>query len=291
VVTSTGEAWEIAAPRVPLPGVVRTTGYRSAGVPPGIHRGLPSPYLTFVISLDGPVTADFDRDRVASGRAPGLPSVVGGLHTRPAFIERPVSESGIELAVHPLAARVLFGMPARELAGGTVGGDDLWGRDTDLLHQRLRECASWDERFDLLRAVLQQRVEVAARRPGRRVRADVAEAWRWLATRKGNGTIGQLAEHVQLGGHQLTAVFRREVGLSPKRSARLMRYHAVVRRLSGPAQPGGLASCAAELGYADQAHLTREFVEFTGIPPRTWLAEELRFVQDGQEGTEAPWTP
>jgi AraC-like DNA-binding protein len=41
-----------------------------------------------------------------------------------------------------------------------------------------------------------------------------------------------------------------------------------------------LADLAADLGYADQAHLTREWQALAGCSPRQWMAEELPFVQD-----------
>ena len=42
-----------------------------------------------------------------------------------------------------------------------------------------------------------------------------------------------------------------------------------------------LAQIAAEGGYADQAHLTREFRQMAGCTPTQWLAEERRNIQDG----------
>src|SRR5699024_12478041 len=40
-----------------LPGTVAATvGYHATGRHPDVHRGLPSPYLTFILSLDEPIT-------------------------------------------------------------------------------------------------------------------------------------------------------------------------------------------------------------------------------------------
>ena len=41
-----------------------------------------------------------------------------------------------------------------------------------------------------------------------------------------------------------------------------------------------LADLSAHFGYADQAHLTREFRAIAGCSPRQWMAEELPNVQD-----------
>jgi len=36
------------------PYVAWCTGYRQAGVAPAVHRGLPSPWLTLIVTLDDP---------------------------------------------------------------------------------------------------------------------------------------------------------------------------------------------------------------------------------------------
>ncbi|HET9875253.1 MAG TPA: hypothetical protein VFQ37_05735, partial [Mycobacterium sp.] len=47
------------------------------------------------------------------------------------------------------------------------------------------------------------------------------------------------------------------------------------------AELSDLAGIAADTGYCDQAHLTREFVRFAGVPPRAWLAEEFHSIHEG----------
>jgi len=37
------------------PLVAWHSGYRQAGLPPARHRGLPSPYLTLIVTLDDPL--------------------------------------------------------------------------------------------------------------------------------------------------------------------------------------------------------------------------------------------
>lgn len=61
--------------------------------------------------------------------------------------------------------------------------------------------------------------------------------------------------------------FAGSAGLGPKRWLLLHRVDAVLRdaRLADPAYP--LAALAAEHGFADQAHLTRELKRFTGATP------------------------
>ncbi len=97
------------------PMVAWYSGYRQAGVPPALHRGLPSPYLTLIFTLDEPL---FLAQHVDPRRAPGdYRALLGGLHTSPALVRHDGRQSGIQVAIDPLAARPLFGMPAGELAG------------------------------------------------------------------------------------------------------------------------------------------------------------------------------
>ncbi len=52
------------------------TGYRQRGVPPARHRGLPSPYLTMIFTLDEPLTIEA-HPTPASRRATSVPCWAG----------------------------------------------------------------------------------------------------------------------------------------------------------------------------------------------------------------------
>jgi AraC-like DNA-binding protein len=58
-----------------------------------------------------------------------------------------------------------------------------------------------------------------------------------------------------------------------------MRFDQAVGRLKRDPKTR-LADLSADLGYADQAHLTREWNAIAGCSPRQWMAEELPNVQD-----------
>ena len=90
--------------------VATAVGYRQEGLAPGLHRGLPSPFLTFVVTLDDPLEMLAHPDpRQAPGRYDGL---IGGLHTRPALIGHPGRQAGLQLSLTPLGARALLSAPA-----------------------------------------------------------------------------------------------------------------------------------------------------------------------------------
>jgi AraC-like DNA-binding protein len=108
---------------------------------------------------------------------------------------------------------------------------------------------------------------------GPRPSPEVAWAWRRLLDSGGAIPIGRLAAEVGWSHKHLITQFRQQVGLRPKTAARLVRFDRVWRRLD---QSGGRpewADLAHDAGYADQAHLIREFRRFTGMTPTQFQAQ------------------
>jgi AraC-like DNA-binding protein len=66
--------------------------------------------------------------------------------------------------------------------------------------------------------------------------------------------------------------FDHDLGLSPKRYQRLVRFGRVIEHLRAPRRRQW-CDVAATLGYSDQAHLIHEFRDFTGVTPTAFLAD------------------
>jgi AraC-like DNA-binding protein len=244
------------------------SGYRQCGVAPAQHRGLPSPYLTLIFTMDDPVVVVAHPDpRQRPGRYAAL---LGGLHLTPALITHGGRQSGVQVAVHPLGCRALFGMPAAELAGLDVAAPAVLGdRAVEEVRDRLRGAPDWPSRFAVVDAMLLRRLVT-----DERVRPEVAYACRRLLS--GDVPVAAVAAEVGWSGRHLTDRFRAEVGLRPKEAARVARFDRARRALRPAAR---LADIAAANGFADQSHLVREFRAFAGCPPSEWLADEFGFVQ------------
>jgi AraC-like DNA-binding protein len=255
------------------PLVAGYIGYRVEGAEPGVHRGLPSRHLTFIVTLDGTV----DLAAMPDPRQPpaSFTALAGGLHTSPALIRHDGYQFGIQLELTPLGSRTLLGLPAGELATAVVDLATVLGPVAGELIERLRAAITWTDRFLQLDAVLAR----LARDRGR-PDPELAWAWRRLAVSRGAVGIGGLAAEVGWSRRHLGERFRREYGLSPKQAARVMRFEMANRLLRGADRPA-LADLATRCGYYDQAHLTREWRELAGCPPTVWLSEELPYVQDG----------
>jgi AraC-like DNA-binding protein len=231
---------------------------------PGVHRGLPTTSLTFVLPMGEPLDVGW-----ADGRGRGKRwSTVSGLHAGPAAIHHDGPQRGIQLGLTTAGAKALLGIPAAELAGELLELPDV-----------APDLADLPERLDGL--TLEEGLAIVARELARALArngdaAPRAEVGRALAGLTRGEPVAAVAEEVGYSRRRLTTLVRRECGLAPKEYQRVARFQASRRALGR--KP--LAEVAAECGYADQGHLARDWSRLAGCPPSTWLREEFPFLQD-----------
>jgi AraC-like DNA-binding protein len=268
-----------AQPAEPLrPFIAYYSGYRQAGVEPAEHRGLPSPYLTLIFTLDEPLT-------IAEHPDPRQPAadyvtLVGGLHTSPALVTHDGRQSGIQLGLSPLGARALLGVPAGELAVLDFDGGEVLGRFAAEVHEQIRVAMTWADRFAVLDELLSERLEKVRRGAG--ISPEVEYSWRRLLAAGGAMPISALMAETGWSDRHLRNAFGSEIGLTPKAAARVIRFHRARTALQRRAAAGrnlDLADLAAGCGYYDQAHMDLEFRALAGSAPTTWLAREFRNFQ------------
>ncbi len=263
------------APPVPealRPYVLAIVGYDLAMPEPGVHIGMPSTSVTFVLPIDEPLDVGWR----------GVPatrelrwSTVSGLHTGPAEIHYGDRQTGIQLALTPLGARALLGVPAGALAGEILTLDEVVPDLRDL-PERLAGAPDWPAR---LAAVRQRLLDVLASNGSPSVRSEIGRA---LAGLTRGASVQRVADDVGLSRRHLGTLVRSETGVTPKEFHRIARFDASRSRLAAAAGMGrpSLADLAATSGYADQAHLTREWQALAGCTPTRWLRDEFPFVQD-----------
>lgn len=259
----------------PLAGrVASAVSYWSTGAEPGVHRGMPSPWLTFIVSFDEPVRMLSDDLATTTG----YDVILAGLHPRATLIDSPAAEAGIQLAIEPTACRALFGVPAGEIANSTHEADSVLDAGLGQLREQMHESS--DSGGELLRQWLAAR-SLDGDTAGR---PDVVQAWRLITGSAGRLRIDDVARRVALSPRQLRSLFTAEYGLAPKAAARIARLNNATSRLARGIQQEqriDLATLAHTTGYADQAHLAREFREAIGLSATEWLAQERRNLQAG----------
>jgi transcriptional regulator GlxA family with amidase domain len=99
-------------------------------------------------------------------------------------------------------------------------------------------------------------------------------AWERLHATGGQVSVSALADDLGWSGRAFGERFRERTGMTPKRAARIVRFERAAEGLARDPRER-LAGLAYACGYADQAHLTREFRAFAGTTPGDFAAELL----------------
>lgn len=106
-----------------------------------------------------------------------------------------------------------------------------------------------------------------------------------IVVRRGQISIGSIAERLGSSSRRLERSFRRTVGIAPKTFARIIRFQSAVRALqAGSSQ--SLIDGALKFGYYDQSHMIREFRELSGTTPMAFLSDQHR-ISDVFTGRDA----
>ena len=181
--------------------------------------------------------------------------IVSGPRTRPiaSLTLAPLRTVGIVL--YPDAFALLTGLAPAALQDRNDPADGLLDDTWADWPQALRACAD-----DAAQAAW--------------IEARLGERWRavrgrWDAELGASlRSIAASAPELGVGARQTQRQYRARVGLSPAQARRLQRMNAAVYALRDPHAPArSLADLAAELGYADQAHMARELRQLAGLPP------------------------
>jgi AraC-like DNA-binding protein len=163
------------------------------------------------------------------------------------------------LRLRPGVAGAVLGMPASEVLDVHVRLEELLGRPASELVERLGDSDD-DEAFDVLEEMVGSRVQQAGPDPL------VLAATRRLGFP--GSRVDRLADSLGISDRQLRRRFHREVGYGPKTLDRVLRFRRLVAQ-AGAVATGetDLARVAADLGYADQAHMTRDCLRLSGLTP------------------------
>jgi AraC-like DNA-binding protein len=195
------------------------------------------------------------------------PRVVGP-QTAPAVATLAPGSTIVGVRFHPGAAPPVLGVPASELVGLSVESSELLGRAGVALGEAVAAAASPEDAAGVVeQAVLERLAGAPAPDPV------VAEAVRRLRP-WGSPDVGSLTSSLHISERQLRRRTLAAIGLAPKLLQRIQRFQgflALTHARAGAA--ADLALLAAESGYADQPHLTRESLRLAGVSPRALLRE------------------
>jgi AraC-like DNA-binding protein len=179
---------------------------------------------------------------------------------------------GVGLMFQPAAGHLLTGRPVRELTDRSIGLAEVTGLDGAKIVGGIREAMAADPsdpaRHRQARSVVEAglRHHVPIDDEGRLVNeiVDHVEGSPELLR------VDELCERFAIAERTLQRLLHKRIGLSPKWLIRRRRLQEAAERLRDAG--AGLSGIATDLGYADQAHFTRDWRRATGLTPSQFAA-------------------
>jgi AraC-like DNA-binding protein len=164
----------------------------------------------------------------------------------------------------PGGAWPFVSVPASEFTERVVDLCELWGRDGSVLRERMLEARDPAAQLDVLETAL---LEHARWNNARDREVEIACALVAEGVR-----IRTVSDRIGLTPRQLIARFRSRIGMSPKLFARIARFQRVIHAADSEM---AWVEVAGRYGFADQAHLIREFRVFAGTTPTAYRARSV----------------
>jgi AraC-like DNA-binding protein len=233
------------APYVEYHWIVR---WDVTGRPPYDSRVLSHPNVHLAFEPRGPlvygvIRGVYTRRLVDAGQVHGVRFLPGGF--------RPFADGPVQA----FTDRVL---PAAE----------VFGAEADALCPRVLACVETRDMVALVEEFLTARLP---EEPDPQA-VQIASFIREMTTDHALIRVEQAAARFEVTPRTLQRLFAEYVGVSPKAVLRRARLHEAAQR----ADNGSVdwAALAADLGYSDQAHLTRDFTAVVGVPPSRYARGE-----------------
>ena len=247
--------------------VVGYWGYADTSMQVMQRRKAPTGNVTLIINFGPPfrLTDSRHSDVTLEPRH----SFIAGLHETAVLIEATGDSHCVQVDMTPIGAFRFLGCPMDALTHRIVELEDILGASAQQLRTSVYETNNWSARFALLDAAIADRI---ARTPA--ASPDITWAWRELHRTGGRIGIGALADAVGCSSQHLITGFHRQIGLSPKKLARIVRFNRTLRQFEKTDDPDW-AVIALDNGYYDQAHFNRDFRHFTDCTPGEFVQRRL----------------
>ncbi len=189
----------------------------------------------------------------------GRGAFVAGPDTGPVPTRMTAGTIMVGVRFRPAAGGPALGIPLSELRDQRVALADLRRGDATRLPGTLDPDTALARTLDVAASLV-------AGRP-----ADPEVTWAVSLLRDPRAHVEDVAAEVGLSLRQLRRRCHAAVGYGPKTLQRVLRFRRFVSRIdadrANPPGAGDLAVIAAEAGYADQSHLTRECGQLAGLTP------------------------
>lgn len=196
-------------------------------------------------------------------------AMILGQTIEPFYIEPTGYVNTFAVRFYPYGFANFVSVPINTLANRETPIDILFGQNiAKELEYTIAHATSTDQRINSIEAFLLERLNSQAT-----IDNIVKMTIDALLSTNGSASIKTILKEDLSKRRQLERNFIRQIGVSPKQLAKVIRLQAALKRMLHE-NPESLTDIAYESEYYDQAHFTKDFREFTGINPKEFLGNE-----------------
>jgi AraC-like DNA-binding protein len=169
---------------------------------------------------------------------------------------------------HPGALFRLLGIPLLQFTNKYSDATAIINREIEDVNERLGECVNYIQMIQIVESYLINKIKQA-----RKERNCIDRVADYMLSQPSKFSLDYLADQACLCPRQFNRKFTEQIGIGPKLYSRIIRFYKAYQYKEKYPEADWL-SIAVLFDYADYQHLTKDFKQFAGVVPNTWLKQD-----------------
>lgn len=173
----------------------------------------------------------------------------------------------IIVVFQPNGIHQLLGIPANEFLDAIVSIDAVFGKNGEILQDKLSEQSNNQTRIELLNQFFRNQIS----KKSQTNQVIINSSLDFIISNKGHFSVTQLVKYTGYTERHLERKFKESIGLNPKKFGNVVRLHHFLKLLKDKPVDANFTSICYDAGFSDQSHLIKDFRKHTGISPTEYL--------------------
>lgn len=190
---------------------------------------------------------------------------VGGLHQQSYQIKLPPDTEIISVRFRPGAFKYVFSGPLNDFVNAKVPVADLWQKSGLKIKDQLSQLKHQNEKIQVIAGFIAANLNL-------KKYSVIDETVSEIIKNKGVVDISHLEYNSHLSTAQFRKRFREEVGLSPKKYAKIIKINSILSELLEFNEDKLLTDLVYAYDYFDQSHFIKDFKSIVGKTPSQYFA-------------------